>query len=112
MGNKNSFTKGILVDNIDNEINLIKTSDSNLINDLNKLNLKLVKKDNDKVIFEGNYFILTIYEYNGNYNDFQNKVNLNMINKHYLFYNNNGFNSGIIGTILNLDVSGKKLDDF
>ena len=35
-----------------------------------------------------------------------------MINKHYLFYNNNYFNSGIIGTILNLDSTGNDLYKF
>ena len=109
---KNSFTKGILIDNINNEIKLIKTSDSTLANDLHKLDLKLIKKYENKIIFNGNYFTLTIQEYNGNYNEFSNNINLNMINKHYLFYNNHGFNSGIIGTALNLDVPGKKLYDF
>ena len=110
--NKNSFTKGILIDNIDNEINFIKTNNTKLIEDLNKLDLTLIKKNSEKIIFDGKYFKLTIYEYEGNNNDYENVVNLNMINKHYLHYNNNGFNSGIVGTALNLDVSGKSLSEF
>ena len=110
--NNNSFTKGILIDNIDKEINLIKNRNIKLIEDLHKLDLKLIKKTNNKLIFEGNFFILSIYEYENDFNDYENEINLNMINKHYLFYNNNGFNSGIVGTILNLDSSGNDLYKF
>ena len=83
-----------------------------LLEDLHKLNLNLVKQTKKKIIFEGNFFILTIYEYENDFNDYENEINLNMINKHYLFYNNNGFNSGVIGTILNIDATGKDLEKF
>ena len=110
--NNSSFTKGILIDNIDKEINLIKNRNVKLIEDLHKLDLKLIEKNNNKLKFEGNFFILTIFEYENDFNDYENEVNLNMINKHYLFYNNNGFNSGIVGTILNIDSSGSDLHKF
>ena len=110
--NNNSFTKGILLNNLDNEINFIKNRNLELLEDLHKLNLNLVKQTKKKIIFEGNFFILTIYEYENDFNDYENEINLNMINKHYLFYNNNGFNSGVIGTILNIDATGKDLEKF
>jgi len=114
--NKNSFsfTKGKLLDNLDSEISSIKSNNYNLIKDLDKLSLKKnTKESNDKkLVFDGDYFKLTVYQYNENENDLENHINLNMINKHYLFYNNNGFNSGIVGTILNLDASENQLRDF
>ena len=114
--NKNtfSFTKGKLLDNLDSEISSIKSNNYKLIKDLNKLSLKKnTKQSNDKkLVFDGDYFKLTVYQYNKNENDLGNHINLNMINKHYLFYNNNGFNSGIVGTILNLDASQNQLEDF
>jgi hypothetical protein len=115
--NKNnySYTKGILLDNLDSEISSIKSNNYNLIKDLHQLSLKKnTKQSNDKkLVFDGDYFKLTIYQYNNKtQNDLKNDINLNMINKHYLFYNNNGFNSGIVGTILNLDVPENQLGDF
>ena len=112
--NKISFTKGILIDNLDSEINLIKTNDLKLIENLHDLNLKknLKESNKNKLVFDGDYFKLSIFEYDENYNSYNNPINLNMINKYYLFYNNNGFNSGIAGIILNLDVPEIKLNKF
>merc|ERR1711868_317825 len=74
--NKISFTKGILIDNLDSEINLIKTNDLKLIENLHDLNLKKNMKESNKnkLVFDGDYFKLSIFEYGENYNSYNNPI--------------------------------------